>query len=244
VTALENEATPVADQSRIWDHFQNEGVKSFSKSRPRLSYILGRIRAGSKMLNIGVGGAFLEGLAVEKGVDVYILDPNERSISKVRDLHNLGDKAQTGYSDNIPFDADKFDNVVMSEVLEHLSTEVLEKTINEVARVLKPNGAFLITIPFEEDLADGLVVCPHCGDKFHRWGHQQTFSMDRLRQLLSAEGFHVEKMQARCFPDWSRKGLTNKVKSGIRHVLGRLKVNIAQPSIFVAAINRSATHLQ
>jgi 2-polyprenyl-3-methyl-5-hydroxy-6-metoxy-1,4-benzoquinol methylase len=188
------------------------------------------------MLNIGVGGALLEDLAVEKGVDVHVLDPNERSISKVRDLHNLGNKAQTGYSNNIPFDNEAFDNVVMSEVLEHLDTEVLEKTITEVARVLKPNGAFLITVPFEEDLADGLVVCPHCGDKFHRWGHQQTFSMSRLRQLLEAEGFLVEKMQARCFPDWSRKGLTNKMKSGIRYVLGRLQVNIAQPSIFVQAV--------
>jgi 2-polyprenyl-6-hydroxyphenyl methylase/3-demethylubiquinone-9 3-methyltransferase len=42
--------------------------------------------------------------------------------------------------EDIPFDADSFDLVVCCDVLEHVDD--LERTIREVARVLKPGGMF------------------------------------------------------------------------------------------------------
>jgi hypothetical protein len=87
----------------------------------------------------------------------------------------------------------------MSEVLEHLATDVLDATLGEVKRVLKPDGRFIGTVPANESLSDNQAICPRCGEVFHRWGHVQTFLPLRLRELLQSHGFEVRLMQVRCF---------------------------------------------
>lgn len=223
------------EQDRVWDYFQNEGMDVFLQSKPRLSYIIREVVPGLKLLNIGVGGAVLEALALEKGIDVYSLDPSERTIENLRDHFDMGEKAQVGYSENIPFDDDMFDVVIMSEVLEHLNESEFNLSVKEVARVLKKKGVFTVTVPFEEDLSDNNTVCPHCGEKFHRWGHKQSFSISGLRKCLESNGFDVERIESRCFPDWSRKGMKNKIKLGLRYILGRFGSRIAQPNIYARA---------
>jgi ubiquinone/menaquinone biosynthesis C-methylase UbiE len=129
-----------------------------------------------------------------------------------------------------------FDFVVMSEVIEHLNEVELDSSIREAVRVLKRKGFLIVTVPFEENFPTNDVICPHCGKKFHRWGHQQSFSMSRLRRLLEDKGHAVERVETRCFPDWSRKGMANAMKSCIRYIFGRFRVVIAQPSIFLEAV--------
>lgn len=112
------------------------------------------------------------------------MDPSENSIEKLHDRFALGDRAQVGFSQAMPFSTSEFDVVIMSEVLEHLSDEVLCSTLNEVSRVLCVGGKFIGTVPADENLAGNLVMCPHCGEPFHRWGHIQSFSANRLAELL------------------------------------------------------------
>src|SRR6185312_3250597 len=96
----------------------------------------------------------------------------------------LAEKARHGYSQDIPFNDGMFDVVIMSEVLEHLTDTVIASTLTEVHRVLKPGGRFIGTVPADEKLSSEQVICPDCGKIFHRWGHVQEFSTDRLRSLL------------------------------------------------------------
>ena len=79
------------------------------------------------------------------------------------------EKAAVGYSDAIPFPNAHFDVVVMSEVLEHLPEDVLTSSLCEVDRVLRLHGRFIGTVPADEELAANQVVCPRCGEVFHRW---------------------------------------------------------------------------
>jgi 2-polyprenyl-6-hydroxyphenyl methylase/3-demethylubiquinone-9 3-methyltransferase len=53
---------------------------------------------------------------------------------------NLTIEYRQASGESIPFDADSFDVVICCDVLEHVND--LEKTIHEVARVLKPSGMF------------------------------------------------------------------------------------------------------
>ena len=39
-------------------------------------------------------------------------------------------------------------------------------------------------MPFKENLAQGVVACPKCGEVFHRWGHQISFDPTRLKADL------------------------------------------------------------
>lgn len=174
------------DQTKIWDYFQNDDEigDTFVGARTRYEYIAKKISPGARVLNIGVGRGGLENILIQYGIEVSCLDPSENSINKIRQLLDLGDRAKVGFSQAIPFDSNEFDVVIMSEVLEHLSDEVIVGTFSEVARVLKSGGKYFGTVPANENLHINQVMCPHCGLPFHRWGHIQTFDCPRLSELL------------------------------------------------------------
>src|SRR5580765_3228539 len=111
-------------QDLIWDYYQNESPESFDGSRDRLQVLLARIDPAQVVLNIGCGSGIFEGLALARKIDIHSLDPSERSIGQLREALHLGDKAQVGYIHQLPFSDSFFDVVVVSEVLEHLTTEV------------------------------------------------------------------------------------------------------------------------
>ena len=147
--------------------------------------MLKNIKPGTRVLNIGVGGGILEKIALSKNIDIYSLDPSEKSIKKLQELM-AKDKAKVGYSQNIPFSNNYFDVVVMSEILEHLTDEVIAKTLKEVNRILKKGGKFIGTVPYNENLNEQIVICPNCGEKFHRWGHVQSFDKLKMSKLLES----------------------------------------------------------
>lgn len=225
------------DQTKIWDHFQNndEIGDAFTNALPRYEFLAKQIKSGMTILNIGVGRGGLESILVKKGVVVNCLDPSEETIDRLRKQYDLGVRAQVGFSQNMPFKDSEFDVVIMSEVLEHLTDDVLHSTFGEVRRVLKPNGFFIGTVPANERLIDNQVVCPHCGESFHRWGHVQSFSLSLLSGALSSNNFTVQRIETRAFPSWHRGGLKNLIKSSLRYLLGRAGVPIASPSLFFKA---------
>lgn len=206
------------DQEKIWDHFQNEGLESFSNNRGRLEFLVRHLPRASSVLNVGVGNGALESLALVKGVDIWSLDPSERAIDRLRQSLGVGEKAQVGYSQALPFPDSHFDVVVMSEVLEHLDAAVLKTTLDEVHRVLRAGGLFLGTVPARENLADSLVVCPDCGAHFHRWGHKSSFDIDRLSAILAAR-FSINEMSERFFIDWESVGWRLKLQGLIKQFL-------------------------
>jgi SAM-dependent methyltransferase len=225
------------DQIKIWDHFQNDDETDdvFTNAFPRYEFIAQRIKSGMSVLNIGVGRGGLEAILVKKGCVVSCLDPSESAIDRLRKQYDLGERAQVGFSQSIPFPDGQFDVVVMSEVLEHLSNDVLNSTLVEVGRVLKLDGHFIGTVPANENLLDNRTVCPHCGESFHRWGHVQSFSPIRLHELLLANNFAVLRNETRAFPDWRRSGWKNLIVNLIRYVLGRAGSPLVSLNIYFEA---------
>ena len=177
------------NQEKIWNYFQNNsdaGDIAF-RADSRYRFLSRQITSGSTVLNIGVGKGGLEEMLIAKKVNIHSLDPNKESIRNIQSRFSLGEKARVGFSQSIPFDDECFDVVIMSEVLEHLSDDVLEKTLRECHRVLRSGGVFIGTVPAEENLMETQVICPDCGKVFHRWGHLQSFSQDRLNTILSSK---------------------------------------------------------
>lgn len=207
-------------QDRIWEVYQNdEELMSIGcRNTARIIFIAKRLPAGVKVLNIGVGTGRLEEMLVRKGIDVYTLDPSETSIKRIRHLIGLGEeKAKVGYAQAIPFPDASFDFVVMSEVLEHLSDEVLSTALLEVHRVLKEHGYFIGTVPADENLRESLVVCPSCGSRFHRWGHVQSFSAQRLITCLKSV-FSFVQVKRRYFCDYSELNWKGKITGTIKYM--------------------------
>ena len=132
---------------------------------------------------------FLEQAARERNFKVAALDPDVEAIAR---LSALGIDARVGYAESMPFDDEAFDYVVASEVIEHLSDSQRTAALQQIARVLRPGGCLLVTVPYQENLALGEVICPDCGKIFHRWGHQKSFSRQSLREELQLHFPSVE----------------------------------------------------
>jgi SAM-dependent methyltransferase len=222
------------NQDIIWDYYQNEAPESFDQSWGRQAFLVRKARVSPrpKVLNIGVGTGIFEELALARGFDVYSLDPSPHSIEVLRSRLGLGeDHAKVGYSQSIPFPDGCFNVVVMSEVLEHLADDVLHQTLGEVHRVLASGGHFMGTVPAREDLDANMVICPHCGERFHRWGHLQRFDIARMRALL-AERFEVEELEERFFVTWSRLNWKGKLSSFAKVALLRLGVHGSNETLY------------
>jgi len=221
-----------SEQDNIWDHYQNQAKDIFDLSYPRLRFLAERCLPATRVLNVGVGSGYLEKLLINRGVEVFSLDPSETSIERLRVELAMGDRAQKGYSSEIPFETGYFDKVIMSEVLEHLSTETLYITLDEVRRVLKPGGEFTGTVPYRESLQSNKVFCPHCQEEFHRWGHSQSFDITSLKDLFKQHRFRVQCVYPRTFPDFRRPGLRFFLKAIFRYVLGRMGEDIIGPNLY------------
>lgn len=224
------------NQDVIWDHFQNEGVDSFRHADPRLEYLARQLRPGERVLNIGVGSGALERMATAKGVEMWALDPSARTIEKLRETLDLGARAQSGYSQEMPFADDQFDALIMSEVLEHLEPEIFDRTLAEVHRVLKPGGRFIGTVPARERLEDSQVVCPNCQHHFHRWGHRTSFDVAAMRAKLERH-FAVETLEERFFNEWDSAGWAGRAAGLVKKFLswrGIGTYGVARNLFFVA----------
>jgi len=178
-------------QDKIWEYFQTQGVETFRGACARLDYLAKQCSSGDCVLDVGVGSGDFEDFALKRNINVHSLDPSVNSIEMIRQRYHLGDKAVVAYAQEMPFKNDYFDKVVMSEVLEHLTDKILISSLKEVKRVLKPRGLLLGTVPAREVLKDNMVSCPHCDQAFHRWGHERSFTMESMKELLSTEFSNV-----------------------------------------------------
>lgn len=206
------------NQDVIWDYFQNEGVEAFDQNRPRLEFLVNQLAPGQRVLDIGVGSGGLIEMGLAKKVEMWGLDPGERAIARVRDNLGLGDRAVTGYSQNMPFETGSFDVVVMTEVIEHLADEIIEPTLKEVRRILRPGGRFIGTVPARENLGESMVVCPSCEHHFHRWGHLRSFDIAALQRLLSSQ-FDRVSVEERFFIDWDKVGWGRRMAELLKRFL-------------------------
>jgi len=208
------------NQDKMWNYFQKDCYDLFAQSIPRLNYLFKRalkIFGDTKptVLNIGVGNGWLEKRCLEQGWKTYSLDPSQEAI---RSLETIGIKGEVGYIEKNPYAENFFDVVFCSEVIEHLSDEQVNLGLLEIERVLKKSGVLIGTVPYKENLLDNQVVCPKCGEIFHKWGHQQSFDIKSLIEIFP-NNLSVEKVSIECFVDWESlnwKGiLSSSVKKGV-----------------------------
>jgi len=135
----------------------------------------------SKILDVGAGTGALVKLLRDKGYK------NANGI----DLYPKVNFIKEGKITSLNFSDAYYNTVFCTEVLEHLTTNQIEKGLREIRRVLKTEGNFIVTVPYNENLEKNSFVCPKCGHRFHRVGHLQSFNKKRIGSLLKNHGFKI-----------------------------------------------------
>jgi cyclopropane fatty-acyl-phospholipid synthase-like methyltransferase len=138
----------------------------------RTMWVYDNVRGGSTVLDLGCGAGMLA-LLKRKGVNLTGIDVSAECAQAA--LRNGYDTTYTGLLTNLPFPDHSFDYVVSLDVLGHVAFEEKDLVINEIKRVLRPDGVTMHGI--------------ECTD---RAGRQRTEEMseEELRRFIKIDG-HV-----------------------------------------------------
>ena len=172
----------------------------FHRSRyQRLSgFVESFYRPGMAVADLGCGNCWWN----VQHHPVIGVDVNENMLRWALRQQRLSQCKVTADLSNTQLPDHSLDIVIMSETLEHLLN--LEATLAEVRRILRPDGVFLITVPYDFFLGPFFILfninCLWqgyvCGSTYHRYrcGHINHFTKKRLRAALAAGGFQLEKI--------------------------------------------------
>ena len=147
----------------------------------RESLMMRRLRPAlpaGHVLNAGCGAGSFTLRLLDAGYEVTSVDASEAFVDRVR--HLVGDRGAVELADlhALRFEAGAFDAIVCGEVLEHLDDD--QTAVREFARVLKPGGVVLASVPAN----------PWRYDWSDHWaGHRRRYTAASLAERFTAAGF-------------------------------------------------------
>ncbi len=161
----------------------------------RLVTVMRYVGSGERVLNIGCGDGHYNIFLAKRFKEVYGIDVNPTDITIARKMyHQKNITCSVASATCIPFPDNHFDRIVCIEVLEHVKDH--KQAIKEIARVLKPGGVGIISVPcanypFTYDPINWI-----CERLFARYfpiglwgfGHHRLYTMNKLERLFSQVG--------------------------------------------------------
>ena len=125
-----------------------------------------------RILDLGSGPGSLT--AQVSGLRVVALDVDLGGLKR-----NPGEWRVCGGSDRLPFAVGSFDLVICHHSLEHFRDT--STVLNEIRRVLKPEGRLFVSVPNGRSFSDRLYRFILCGG-----GHFQQFTFESVRASIEA----------------------------------------------------------
>lgn len=138
----------------------------------------------AKILDVGCGDGRISAEMVSRGYEVTGLDYLSISILYAKTMVPEGTFMQADLRKDLIKDyslrKEYFDAVVMVEVYEHIPPEDCSIVLENVHKVLKPGGIFIISVPSKLMTFSSL--------------HYRHFELDEFGQELKSGGFKIQKM--------------------------------------------------
>ncbi len=162
------------------NHLENRRVKLISKHRDQIG----------KVLDIGCStGTFLNQMR-QNGWDAYGVETSLHASEYARTHFGLDVTTSTlGETD---FPDEFFDVVTMWDVLEHVNDP--KETLRQIARILKPGGLLLVSVPNPESM--GAKVFRDVWVGWDRPRHLHIFSPKVIKKYLNATGFKLKTIES------------------------------------------------
>jgi len=149
----------------------------------------------SSVLDIGVGYGFeLEEL--HKKFPHLLLAGIDLSAEAIRNIkQKFNGDFRVGSAENLPWNDNSFDTVLLLETLEHIPSTNTFTVLNEVQRVLKNEGALLVSVPLYENLEMNTFKCPVCRTLINANGHVRSYTPELIISELKLAKFSVKKIK-------------------------------------------------
>ena len=173
--------------------------------------------SGLDVCDLGAGKGFASRLLAARGARA--VTAVDISIAYLRTLVGIANvRPVMADAENLPFD-EEFDAIVSTDVMEHVLN--LGSFLFCVNRALRPNGIFVVRVPYRESL---LPYSKHLGCEY-QFLHLRTFDKQGLRDSLEQAGFKVEKIRFDAFFEsrprklWTRSRGSKKVYNFLLRML-------------------------
>jgi len=143
---------------------------------------------GKKILDVGSSYGWFEKFAVGAGCQSILgIEPDGNFYNAKKEVPQAVFKQ--GSALKIPAKDKSFNIVVMFDVIEHIPKGTEIQALNEIKRVLKPKGKFIMSTDFDWWLAKFM-------DPAWYFGHRH-YSQEKLEKLFNLAGFQVVEFQKR-----------------------------------------------
>ena len=149
---------------------------------------LSRVTSGESVLDVGCGTGTLAIAAKRRVGDAGTVDGVDASAEMVERARKKAKRAYSGagfrvaLAESLPFETGHFDVVLSTVMLHHLPRAVRAQAIQEMRRVLKPDGRLLI-VDFGKRTSEHGGLMAH----FHRHGRVSMADLTALVESASLE---------------------------------------------------------
>jgi SAM-dependent methyltransferase len=159
----------------LWEHHAAWWQQRFTEGADPeyeeqiLPLVQKHLRSARRVLDVGCGEGQVARHIARAGAEVVGLDP---TASQIRQAHSRGGLPRyvQAAGEQLPFHRDTFDAVVLCLAIEHI--DPFEPAIDEIARVLAPDGQFLLLLvhPLLQAPGSGWVDDEGSGEQYWRVG--------------------------------------------------------------------------
>ena len=212
---------------RFWAYHKNfpEQFFAYRKGADFVRHARRYLKPGMRVLDYGCGHGLLIPHLLKAGCRVAAADIDTSVIGETA----RGLVGTPGFLGLFSFEellerGEKFECVLLTEVVEHLDDGPLAETMANCRSLLADDGVFIVTTPNEENLAENTVYCPVSNVMFHRWQHVRNWNRDTLRATLGRHGFDVLSVKALTFRD-----ATDAALKPLRRIAQQMMVKLRKP---------------
>ncbi len=167
---------------RYWEH--EEVLEDFNYKWPVIKKYVPKNQK-IKILDFGCGKGKMLGeiLEVNPEANIFGVDVSERALTFIKKRFPKQQFKKIEDGEKLPFKTNTFDFIIASDVLEHIYDT--ENAFSELARILKPEGKILISVPYNGRIKNVIITLFFYEFVFNPYSpHIRFFSRRSLKNCL------------------------------------------------------------
>jgi ubiquinone/menaquinone biosynthesis C-methylase UbiE len=159
--------------------------------RRRVEICLNECRGGERILEVGYGSGVTFLNLSEQYEEIYGIDlfADAKAVTDMWGQEGLAPILEQGDLVRLPYEENMFDTVLLISILEHLKPYELATAMEQVHRVLKPNGQMIYGVPVERPLTNAIYGMMGVNIRAHHFSTQTNVSQAAER-IFSRKRIH------------------------------------------------------